>query len=144
MVGKKEDEEFLSSLKNAVDDLDKELPKKHKEEKVIKKKSKPRKKKKPTKKKTKVKKIKPIIKIKKVNKTSDKKVVKGYSKNPTLKLKSETDIAMDFATKVYQRFDKIIKSIVLFGSTAKKTSRVGSDIDIIIIVDDASIKWDQE
>ncbi len=63
---------------------------------------------------------------------------------PTLKLKKESDIAMDFAVKVYKKFDKTIKSIVLFGSTAKQTSVVGSDIDIIIIIDDVTIKWDQE
>jgi predicted nucleotidyltransferase/uncharacterized protein (UPF0332 family) len=46
--------------------------------------------------------------------------------------------------KVYKKFDKILKSIVLFGSAAKKTQTRGSDIDIIIIIDDASIRWDQE
>ena len=64
--------------------------------------------------------------------------------NPTLQLKSETDIAMDFATKAYQHFNKIIKSVILFGSTVKKTQTAGSDIDIIIIIDDASLRWDQE
>lgn len=63
---------------------------------------------------------------------------------PTLQLKKETDIAMDFATKVYKKFDKMIKSIILFGSTMKQTNVVGSDIDIIIIIDDASIVWDQK
>ena len=63
---------------------------------------------------------------------------------PTLKLKSEHEIAMDFATKVYKKFEKAIKSIILFGSTVKKTQTAGSDIDIIIVIDDASIKWDQE
>jgi len=61
-----------------------------------------------------------------------------------LQLKNEHDIAMDFAVKVAQKFNKIVKSIVLFGSTTKKTQIAGSDIDIIIIIDDASIKWDQE
>ena len=51
---------------------------------------------------------------------------------------------MDFATKVYKKFDKMIKSVVLFGSTIKQTATNGSDIDIIIIIDDVSIKWDQE
>ncbi len=59
-------------------------------------------------------------------------------------LRDEKDIAEDFGTKVYQKFDKIIKSVVLFGSQAKNTSIGTSDIDIIIIIDDASIKWDQE
>lgn len=63
---------------------------------------------------------------------------------PTLKLKDEKEIAFDFALKVYEQFNKIIKSIILFGSTAKGTMQKGSDIDLIIIVDDASIKWDDE
>ena len=63
---------------------------------------------------------------------------------PTLQLKKESDIAMDFATKAYQKFDKLVKSIVLFGSTAKQTAVVGSDIDIIILIDDVSVRWDQE
>lgn len=63
---------------------------------------------------------------------------------PTLQLKSESEIATDFATKAYQKFDKIIKSIILFGSSAKQTSVTGSDIDIIMVIDDVSIKWDEE
>ncbi|MBI2045678.1 nucleotidyltransferase domain-containing protein [Candidatus Pacearchaeota archaeon] len=63
---------------------------------------------------------------------------------PTLQLKTEHDIAMDFAVKVYKKFDKTIKSIVLFGSQVKQNQIMGSDIDIVIIIDDVSIKWDQE
>ena len=63
---------------------------------------------------------------------------------PTLKLKNEHEIALDFATKVYKKFGKSIKSIILFGSTTKKKQVAGSDIDIIMVIDDASIKWDQE
>jgi len=63
---------------------------------------------------------------------------------PTLQLKRETDIAMDFATKVYKKFNKMVKSIILFGSTMKQTAVARSDIDIIIIIDDATINWDQE
>jgi len=63
---------------------------------------------------------------------------------PTLKLKDEKEIAFDFALKVYERFNKLIKSIILFGSAAKGTMQKGSDVDIIIIIDDASIKWDDE
>tara|TARA_B100001971_G_C18197420_1_gene542378 strand:- start:418 stop:1188 length:771 start_codon:yes stop_codon:yes gene_type:complete len=54
------------------------------------------------------------------------------------------DIAYDFATKAYKKFQRVIKSIVLFGSTAKHLAEEKSDIDIIIIVDDCSIQWDQE
>ena len=63
---------------------------------------------------------------------------------PTLNLLSEHDIALDFAVKAYKKFDKLLKSIVLFGSTVKNTRTSNSDIDIIIIVDDATIKFDQE
>ena len=63
---------------------------------------------------------------------------------PTLQLKKEADIAMDFATKAYKKFDKIIKAVVLFGSTVKQTTVTGSDIDIIILIDDVSVNWDQE
>jgi len=81
-------------------------------------------------------------KQKKVSKPKKKKVsAKDF---PTLKLAKEKEIALDFATKAYQKFDKLVKSIILFGSQAKKTAVEGSDIDIIIIIDDASVKWDQE
>ena len=63
---------------------------------------------------------------------------------PTLNIVSETDIATDFAKKVYQKFDKMIKCVILFGSTTKKTNSVGSDIDIILLIDDASVKFDAE
>ncbi|MFZ1971092.1 MAG: nucleotidyltransferase domain-containing protein [Candidatus Nanoarchaeia archaeon] len=63
---------------------------------------------------------------------------------PTLNITKDSEIAMDFATKAYERFNKIVKSVVLFGSTAKQTTVPGSDIDIIIIIDDVSIDWDQE
>jgi len=63
---------------------------------------------------------------------------------PTLNLINETDIALDFAKKVYQKFDKLIKSVILFGSTVKKNNTSGSDIDIIVIIDDASVKFDAE
>lgn len=82
---------------------------------------------------------------KKIEKVQKKKKSKIIKKNvPTLNLKTESEIAMDFATKVYKKFDKIIKSVILFGSTIKQTATKGSDIDIVIVIDDVSIKWDQE
>ena len=54
------------------------------------------------------------------------------------------DIAYDFAAKVYKQFQESIKSIVLFGSAVKGETVTGSDIDILIIIDDCSIQWDQE
>lgn len=75
------------------------------------------------------------------NKNGKKLSAKDF---PTLRFVSERDIAMDFATKVYEKFSKMIKSVVLFGSQVKQNSQAGSDIDIIVIIDDASIQWDQE
>ena len=71
---------------------------------------------------------------------------KKISKLPVspIKFQSDKDIAMDFATKLYKKFDKMIKSVVLFGSTVKDTAVSTSDIDIVIIIDDASVLWDQE
>src|SRR3989344_1875951 len=83
-------------------------------------------------------------KQKKEKKSAKLKPLKIPKNIPTLQLKKETDIAMDFALKAYKKFDKIVKSIILFGSTVKQTAVVGSDIDIIIIIDDISINWDQE
>jgi predicted nucleotidyltransferase/uncharacterized protein (UPF0332 family) len=59
-------------------------------------------------------------------------------------LSEDNDIALDFATKAYEKFGKIIKSVVMFGSVAKKKTVTGSDLDIILIVDDCSVRWDQE
>lgn len=89
-----------------------------------------------------------MVKKNKSNKAAKKpkkkiKVIKEKD-IPTLKLKREYDIALDFATKIYKKFEKSIKSIVLFGSSVKQTAVAGSDIDIIMIIDDVSIKWDQE
>jgi predicted nucleotidyltransferase/uncharacterized protein (UPF0332 family) len=78
-------------------------------------------------------------------KRAKKKKFSQKKKNfPTLQLKLESEIAMDFATKAYEAFNKMVKSIVLFGSSVKQTTVAGSDIDIILIVDDVSIIWDEE
>jgi predicted nucleotidyltransferase/uncharacterized protein (UPF0332 family) len=69
---------------------------------------------------------------------------KDLKQAPTLKLKEEKEIAMDFATKVYEKFNKLVKSVILFGSQIKGTAQKSSDIDIMILIDDASILWDEE
>ncbi|MCL5730478.1 MAG: nucleotidyltransferase domain-containing protein [Candidatus Pacearchaeota archaeon] len=63
---------------------------------------------------------------------------------PTLNFTKDADIAMDFATKAYERFNKLVKSVAMFGSAAKQTTVPGSDIDIIIIIDDVAVNWDEE
>ena len=76
-------------------------------------------------------------------KSSKKKTFKKI-KPRTINLRTERDIAMDFGAKVYKKFDKLVKSIILFGSSSRHTTTSGSDIDIIIIIDDASIKFDDK
>jgi predicted nucleotidyltransferase/uncharacterized protein (UPF0332 family) len=63
---------------------------------------------------------------------------------PSMKIVGEREIAMDFAIKIYEKFDQMIKSVVLFGSSAKKMAVPGSDIDVIVIIDDVSVRWDEE
>jgi predicted nucleotidyltransferase len=73
-----------------------------------------------------------------------KPVIRPAKDIPTLKIQEDRDIALDFATKAYEKFGNIIKSIILFGSTVKNKQVKGSDVDIIIILDDCSVLWDQE
>ena len=73
-----------------------------------------------------------------------KKVVR---KNIDLKpssLESSHDIAFDFATKVYKKFRDVIKAIAVFGSVPKAQTNPKRDIDMIIIIDDCTINWDDE
>jgi predicted nucleotidyltransferase/uncharacterized protein (UPF0332 family) len=84
-----------------------------------------------------------------VKKVVESKGVKRVTKklkemSPTLAIAGERDIASDFATKVYEKFDHMIKSIVLFGSSARAASTPDSDIDVIVIIDDVSVNWDAE
>ncbi len=72
-----------------------------------------------------------------------KRIPDNYFEIPKVPLKTDYDIAYDFSLKAYEIFQPTIKSIVLFGSTAKGTQQKESDIDIIIIVDDATIVWDE-
>jgi len=60
------------------------------------------------------------------------------------KLVSDKDIALDFASKTYQKFRDVVKAIVMFGSAVKQKAKEKSDIDIVIIIDDCTVNWDEE
>lgn len=77
-------------------------------------------------------------------KSSKKSHVKTLKDSRKLDLRDDKEVAMDFAVKAYKKFDKVVKAIVLFGSTSKGTATSSSDIDLIVIIDDASVLWDQE
>lgn len=59
-------------------------------------------------------------------------------------LTSDKDIAMDFAAKAYKKFRDVVKAIAMFGSSAKQEATPKSDIDIVIIIDDCTVNWDEE
>ena len=82
--------------------------------------------------------------VKKKKKSINKKLKFDPKNLPSLSLRTESEIAMDFAVKVYKKFDKMLKSIILFGSVSKKKTVAGSDIDIVLLLDDITINWDQE
>lgn len=77
------------------------------------------------------------------SKKSKVKIIKERAL-PKTETRNERDIAMDFAIKAHKKFDRMIKASVLFGSQAKGNASAGSDIDIIFVIDDASISWDIE
>ncbi len=82
-------------------------------------------------------------KEKKAHKKKKIEVVKNLPIEPR-KLINEKDLAIDFAEKVHKKFDRLIKASILFGSQAKNDSKPGSDIDLILVIDDAAVNWDLE
>lgn len=70
--------------------------------------------------------------------------MKKVKKEAQKKLLSDKDIAMDFAGKAYQKFRDVIKAIAMFGSVPKQEATPKSDIDIVIIIDDCTVNWDEE
>jgi len=79
-----------------------------------------------------------------VNEKEDSNDAGKLGKSSTMLIVGEREIAYDFAMKVYAKFDQMIKSVVLFGSSARKISNPDSDIDIVVILDDVSVNWDEE
>lgn len=59
-------------------------------------------------------------------------------------LENDRDIALDFAAKAYKQFRDVIKAIAMFGSAIKQETTPKSDIDIVIIIDDCTVNWDDE
>jgi len=83
------------------------------------------------------------IKNKPVKKKISKKT-KFSTKKTKFNVKNEKEIALDFAAQVHRKFSDLVKATVLFGSQAKHNQKSNSDLDIIIVIDDASVNWDLE
>jgi len=69
---------------------------------------------------------------------------KKVKKTKVSSLDSDRDIALDFAAKAYQKFRDVIKAIAMFGSSIKQKTTSKSDIDLVIIIDDCTVNWDDE
>lgn len=78
-----------------------------------------------------------------VGKVKSRVKSKKISNSPP-KIMNDREIAVDFATKVHEKFNHLIKASILFGSQAKGGVNAGSDVDLVFIIDDAAIKWDME
>lgn len=66
--------------------------------------------------------------------------------NPNLELYRRVDInlAYSFTKDCMKEFGKMLKAVVLFGSSARKTKTPESDLDILIVVDDLSMNFTEE
>lgn len=53
-------------------------------------------------------------------------------------------IASSFAKRLSNEFGRFLKAVVLFGSAARKTSIPKGDIDILVVVDDLSVRMTRE
>ncbi len=71
-------------------------------------------------------------------------MVKKRQKEQAKQVSEDKEIAMDFASKAYQKFRDVIKAIAMFGSVTKEKATEKSDIDIIIVIDDCTVNWDDE
>ncbi len=56
----------------------------------------------------------------------------------------DLEIARKFASKMYKEFGTFIKGIILFGSSTKAPESLKKDIDILIILDDITVKFFRE
>jgi len=68
--------------------------------------------------------------------------MKKKSKQEHIKIvgREKYDVAYKFAGEIFKKFPELIKSVVLFGSVYKQKDGPASDIDIMVIIDDCSIR----
>jgi predicted nucleotidyltransferase/uncharacterized protein (UPF0332 family) len=79
--------------------------------------------------------------LKKSTKHAPKAKTKGKSKKQKgVGKKERVEILKKFTKQVLKKYGPVMRSIVLFGSTARGESRMESDIDVFVIVDDTKNK----
>lgn len=75
----------------------------------------------------------------------EKRATKNIKKYP----QTDYEIALRYSSKAYKEFNKLIKGIMLFGSSARENKILDNktkvhDIDILMLVDDVTIKVSDE
>ena len=58
--------------------------------------------------------------------------------------KEDIDTAYKFANEVYKELGSLLRVVVLFGSTARRTKGLGGDIDVLVIIDDLMLNMSPE
>ncbi|MFH1642531.1 MAG: nucleotidyltransferase domain-containing protein [Nanoarchaeota archaeon] len=58
--------------------------------------------------------------------------------------REDLDLASKFTQEIHKELGQFIKAVVIFGSAARKTETDGSDIDLLIVIDDLSMNMNQE
>ncbi|MBI2647253.1 nucleotidyltransferase domain-containing protein [Candidatus Woesearchaeota archaeon] len=58
--------------------------------------------------------------------------------------KEDIDTAYKFANEIYKELGSLIRAVVIFGSTARRTKGAGGDIDVLVIIDDLMINLSPE
>ncbi len=53
--------------------------------------------------------------------------------------RQDVDIAYRFANEIYKEMGSLIRGVIIFGSSARKTTTSKSDVDILVIIDDLAI-----
>ena len=54
------------------------------------------------------------------------------------------ELAQEFAKRLYRDFGGFIKAAVYFGSSSRSEQQHGSDIDVLIIIDDITVELDEQ
>jgi predicted nucleotidyltransferase/uncharacterized protein (UPF0332 family) len=58
--------------------------------------------------------------------------------------KQDLDFAYQFAKELHKEFGNFLKTVVIFGSTSRRSEKRTSDIDILIVLDDVSVSVTNE
>lgn len=58
--------------------------------------------------------------------------------------KYDIDVAYKFTNEIYKELGALVRAVILFGSSARKTPTARSDVDILVILDDLTISLTKE